>query len=851
MRFKSPILSLLLVLMVSNLTRADYDSVRLPRKITLNRLNQLKNELKTNPLPSSMETTDNSDDVSTSEDLDKSQLVQEVLSEDLSKSQLSKSNLSVLQSLYVKSDQIIIYSIGDDPTIIVDSEKEPGIARITLQGIQLDPRFKLFQNTNQTEPSIGFVQVNAIAPSNPEDIATATVEITIKTDHKNWQLIPRQGGFFLSKLNSPVNSDISSTINQQTSASNADPAIDLEMSIDSSLANIPPTKIAQPVDKLVPSKESESLIENNLPIQESPQATLPKTSALHSINPESSIESLVATEEPSLDLTQTMDNPVPPPLIVPENLDKPEKSVESSTDPEQSVEDNLPTETAPTVIIPEITTPLTRQPIRLLHLNTANQLKTGESYASYGQTQTLGGFGTGNQTYYTYSDWGLTDNLQVGWAWMLNDDPTYNTINGVNIPQQHQSMGPNIKYRFYQDDHWSLGVLGSLEQLQIYSGPGLFNNQESPTVSNTLAGTIQIPISYDFTDNFQLTLSPGVNIFSDNLNGVPFYGTIFNLGAGASWQLFDNFSVFANTTIPFSGNNAFDTSRQFFKRVIWSAGATLAFNKAIAVELHLSNSFGGTPTTGLLTLPTASNEVLFGGSFITIPSAKEKRDDIALSDRNKKLLFDWFTLTTPYVLPTDNYGLRLAGDSQGTIGGSISYGFLQDYQLDLAFSSIGGFDTSTVLGERQGTDVQWRLGGKLVLLNQLDDDPFSISGRLTLGRDFSNKQGYIMLEFPMMYELNSQWAFLLSPKAAINGGNTPVGVGLGANYQIIPEIQLIGEVTPIVTGERTVWAAGVRIFPAKNIAIDLLGTNSTSQFDLGEVIAEPGTRFSASIQWRR
>jgi len=70
------------------------------------------------------------------------------------------------------------------------------------------------------------------------------------------------------------------------------------------------------------------------------------------------------------------------------------------------------------------------------------------------------------------------------------------------------------------------------------------------------------------------------------------------------------------------------------------------------------------------------------------------------------------------------------------------------------------------------------------------------------------------------------------------------------NYQMIPEVQLIGEVTPIVTGERTVWAAGVRIFPAKNIVIDLLGTNSTSQFDLGELIAEPGTRFAASIQWK-
>lgn len=792
MRFKSLILSLLLMLMVSSLTRAEDPRTGTSLRITLDRLNRLKKELKTNPLLSSMPNPEISDSSTSSEDLDKSQLVQDVFSKNSLKSQSGETRTSVLNSLYVKSTGLFVYSTGNEPILLIDADKEPGSVHMTLRGTQLDPRFKLSQNSDQTDPSMGFVQVQAIAPSNPEDMTTASVEVIIKTDHKNWQLIPRQGGFLLSKLDSPVNpvnTDISSTIVEQTSPE---------------------------------------------------------------VSPPMSVESLVAKEQFSSNVAQTIDEPVPSPSIVPENLDNPENSVESPTTPEQSVEDNLPTETSPTVTVPEITTPLSRQPIRLLHLNTANQLKTGESYASYGQTQTLrGGFGTGNQTYYTYSDWGLTDNLQVGWAWMENDDPTYNEINGVNIPQQYQSMGPNIKYRFYQDDHWSLAVLGALEQFQIYSGPGLFNNQESPTVSNTLAGTIQIPISYNVTDNFQLTLSPGVNIFSNSLNGVPFYGTILNLGAGANWQVADNLSLFANTTIPFTGGNAFNTSRQFSKQIIWSVGGTLAFNKAIAVELHFSNSFGGTPTTGLLTLPTASNEILLGGSFILIPSAKEKRDNVVLSDRNERLLFDWFTLTTPYVLPTDDYGLRLAGDSGGTIGGSISYGFLQDYQLDFAMSSISGFDTSTVLGEKQGTNTQWRFGGKLIYLNQSEGDPFSISGRLTFGRDFGNKQGYMMVEFPMMYEFNPQWAFLFSPKTAINGGNTPVGIGLGVNYQMIPEVQLIGEVTPIVTGERTVWAAGVRIFPAKNIAIDLLGTNSTSQFDLGELIAEPGTRFSASIQWRK
>ncbi|WP_353672732.1 DUF5777 family beta-barrel protein [Synechocystis sp. LKSZ1] len=494
-------------------------------------------------------------------------------------------------------------------------------------------------------------------------------------------------------------------------------------------------------------------------------------------------------------------------------------------------------------------TPLNRQPIRLLHLNTANQLQQGDVAISFGETQTIqGGFGTGNQSYFAYLDWGVTDNLQLGWTYMINDDPTYNPINRVFIPQQYQATGPNLKYRFYQDEHWSLGILSSLEQFQIYSGPGLFNNYRSPTVSNTIAGTVQFPISYRFNEQFQVHITPAVNIFSNSLNGVPFYGTVFNLGLGGSWLVSQDFSLFANAVIPLTGDNAFNANRDFYKTVIWSAGGTYAFNKAIAVELHVTNSFGGTPTTGVLTLPTAANEVLIGGQFIMVPSAKEVRQ-IPYSEHQKKLLFDGFTLTSPYVLPTDNFGIRLAGDSKGSIGGGLYYGFLQNFQAEVLFSSISGFDTQSVLQTEAGTETQYRLGGKLMFLNQADQDPFSLAGRLTVGRDIGNEQGYMMLEFPFMYEFNSQLAALFSPKAAINGGNTPVGLGLGLNYQILPAVQLIGEVTPIVTGERTVWAAGLRFLPMDSLAIDLLGTNATSLLDLGELVAEPGTRFSASIQW--
>jgi hypothetical protein len=307
MRFKGPILSLLLVLMFSGLTRADYNGMRASFRITLNRLNQLKNELKTNPLHSSMETTKNSEPLSTSKDLEKSQLVQEALSPNTPESQAPKSNLSVLQSLYVKSDRIIIYSIGDDPTIVVDSEKEPGIAHITLQGVQLDPRFKLFQNPNQIEPSVGFVQFNAIAPSNPEDMATASVEIAIKTDHKNWQLSPRQGGFLISKLDSPINSDVSSTTIEQTPIHSDNQNIPLTKNeltqSDNLLEDHQPQVLAETLNQVTPfsakTDEIQTQInpENTTPPEINPEISEPTNTDINSVP--------IKEEDKTLELSST------------------------------------------------------------------------------------------------------------------------------------------------------------------------------------------------------------------------------------------------------------------------------------------------------------------------------------------------------------------------------------------------------------------------------------------------------------------------------------------------------------------------------------------------------------------
>lgn len=745
-------------------------------------------------------------------------------------------NFAVLQAVTLTVDNVILHINGQQTTAELTLDSRTNRLALVVEGVKLADSIPINQNNAGPDGTLMKRRLRI------KQLDRGVVEVSLNAQEQSWAVRSHNQGLLLAPT---AIASTAETVEVKDQVSQGELSAEETLTLSQTMA-------------IGGARVEETSMETT--VTESTQNVLPEESSdLNQINKldiiTGPIEPTISSEERNTEVleTQTENDGSQEKLEVAQTTDQIEATEVETTETEtidtvEFIQDEETDEFSQKQ--PEITTPLLRQPLRLLHLPTANQLLQGQVLGTFGQTQTFGGPGTGNQTYFIYADWGLTNDLQVGWSFMYNDDPTYNAVNGSFIEQLYQSTGPNLKYNIYSDENWGISVLGSIEQFQVYSGPGLFNNANSPTLSRTVAGTVQLPISYNLSEQFQVTFTPAVNIFSDSLNSIPFYGTVFSVGLGANWRVSEQLSLFGNTLVPLSGGNSINTSREISKTPIWSVGANYAFSKAVGFELSLTNSFGGTPATGILTLPTAANEILLGAQFKIAPLAKEIYH-VDYNDRQKRLLFDWFTLTTPYVFPTDDFGLRFTADTGGSIGGGIFYSVLQNFQMELLLSYIGGFDTQSVIDSSQGTATQWRLGGKLAFLNQADGDPLSISGRLTGGRDISEEeQGYFMLEFPFMYEVNNQLALLFSPKAAITGGKTPVGLGLGANYQISPVIQLIAEITPIVTGERLVWSAGLRLFPLENLAIDLMGTNATSQVDLGELLAEPGTRFSAGIQWR-
>jgi len=824
MRFKGPILSLLFVLMVSGLTRADYDGMKSSLRITLNRLNQLKNELKTNPLPSSMETTDNSDDLSTSEDLDKSQLVQEVLSEDTSESQPTNSNLSVLQSLYVKGDRIIIYSIGDDPTIVVDSEKEPGTTYITLQGVQLDPRFKLFQNANQTEPSIGFVQVNAIAPSNPEDMATASVEITIKTDHKNWQLIPRQGGFFLSKLDSPVNSNISSTTNEPTPTETTPPLSNTVSNPDSLVSQEMPPRSGDQNSSLSQSNLSQSA---NLPEDHQPQ---------------------IIAEKPNLETPSSLETEEVQSQTKAENVNPPEIDSETSKPHNTNISSPLNEEetTPESSIAPVSLTPLQLPPTQLINLETANVLPQGSILTTYGVhvfSKGQYGGGTGLQTYNISIQGGVTDKLQLGLDWVLFDDKLGEQING-NIPNLGlMSFAPKFKYQFLKEEDFSMAISGSLEIAKFTGSYGLYTPNNLQQTTTTLAGTLQFPFTYNITSSLQWHLVPGAIFFPNTINnGGNFYGSFFNIGTGFNYSPLDRLMLFADVNFPIgSGGNAVNNQGQIFTKPVWAAGLTFLQSPTVGVDFYATNAFGATPATQVLAFIPNGGQVAAGVNIRytpdigqNYPSSFRQGTPPNLSVRDRQLLFNGINLSTAETLPAGMASIQ--GGSGGLSSFQLSYGMSDDAQLQIVGQQLS--NSNTILSDR------FQLGGavKLRFLSQTYGDPLSLSliGGFEEGTS-EDAVGLFTTELAFLYQLSSQFAITFNPKAAFFGSDDILGTGFGLNFQPFTGVQLIGEVTPILTGNnrQTIWSTALRyIHPEWNAGIDLYATNGAGTYGIGGLIPQ-------------
>ena len=167
----------------------------------------------------------------------------------------------------------------------------------------------------------------------------------------------------------------------------------------------------------------------------------------------------------------------------------------------------------------------------------------------------------------------------------------------------------------------------------------------------------------------------------------------------------------------------------------------LALNPRIALEGQLTNGFGATPATALLTLPS-DNRLGYSAKLVLTPDAADTPQP-ELSSKQRSLSLGGLTVNTALVPPDTSSIATMSTDIQGNIDTSIGYSISNIFQFDFhrSISSNVPQDNTYSATYLYDNSTSLRGSGKAVLTSPLRGAPFWSALRLSFGRsiDASNK----------------------------------------------------------------------------------------------------------------
>ena len=159
------------------------------------------------------------------------------------------------------------------------------------------------------------------------------------------------------------------------------------------------------------------------------------------------------------------------------------------------------------------------------------------------------------------------------------------------------------------------------------------------------------------------------------------------MSGGLLWHPIPEIGVTASVAQPLgSGTNNFDRNLKYSRVPIFSGGINLHLNPRIALQGQLTNGFGLTPATALLTLPS-DNRVGYSASFIYTPDAADTPQP-PLSPRQQSLSLGGLTVNTALV-PADTTSIaKISADNKGSFDTTIGFSLSNIFHLDFYRSEL-------------------------------------------------------------------------------------------------------------------------------------------------------------------
>ena len=482
--------------------------------------------------------------------------------------------------------------------------------------------------------------------------------------------------------------------------------------------------------------------------------------------------------------------------------------------------------------------------------------------------------GTGNQNYAIQLDYGLSDTLQISGFYSEADDPLNAPINGLDIRPGNfwQVFGAAARWQFLINKNWALALNSSLESWTVGSGgsdsrgtkskdnssPNIFNESGERVETQNLIGSISLPLTWHTSKQWQFTLVPGVSFLpysqGEGQGGAgEFYGTNSYISGGLLWQPIPDLGLTASITQTLgSGTNSFDRNLKYSRVPVLSGGINWHLNPRIALEGQLTNGFGTTPATALLTLPS-DNRLGYSAKLVLTPDAADTPQP-AFSSKQRSLSLGGLTVNTALVPPDTTSITRISTDSEGNIDTSIGHSISNIFQFNFYRSSSINVPQNNPQSSAYLNDNSTNLrgSGKAVLTSPLRGAPFWSALHLSFGRsvDASNKtaEGYLFAETPLTWEVNPKIAVNISPKLAWSGVGDLWGLGISANIDIAPRWEIISEANIVLNSQKeSNGTLGLRWNASENIAIEMYGSSASSIVDIGQLLNAEQIRWGSRL----
>tara|TARA_Y100000991_G_scaffold137023_1_gene103324 strand:+ start:515 stop:2284 length:1770 start_codon:yes stop_codon:yes gene_type:complete len=457
--------------------------------------------------------------------------------------------------------------------------------------------------------------------------------------------------------------------------------------------------------------------------------------------------------------------------------------------------------------------------------------------------------GSGNQNYSYGINYGLSDEETISGIISEADDPLYNKI--LNKSKRKNSwrnyaLVYNRKLLSTKND-LNLSFNISLEYWNINSYFKKKDNNIVYGADHKILGSLAIPLSKKY-NNLNFTLSPRISFIPDEFGfsskDKNFYGNNYSLSAGLELDIFDNTSIEATyTTLYGDSKNTFDNELNFSKNNIYSYGINWNPNSIVDFNLGVTNAFGLTPATSLLTLPSA-NIPLYQFHMTIRPDYRDTIKSSIIYEK-KYLYQSGLTVNNALIPRRESSELWLSYDGAKSLYGFYGYSISNVFQIEFAnLASIENIKISDNKANNKLRDTFFtegnfnnRFGGTLNLLSPDKGDLFWMSLRTTLGRDQKSDQGYLFSEILNTFQLSDRLTLNISPKYAWSGIQSTGGAGLSFIYAINEKISFSPEINFNFRNHKEINNSFVlKYLINENKSLDLYVSNALGIQDMSQLI---------------